>query len=243
VLGVPGPAPEEPAGGEPSRGLAGTARGLIAHALLEQLDFRRPLVPTAEAIARVGALAGVPVPSEAESADLTALVRGFAGSELCARLGRATQIQREQRFTFPLADGTLVTGALDVLAREREGMLVLDYKSDRLAGASPAAIVARGYAIQQLIYALAVLRTGAGRVEVAHVFLERPDEPVVAGYAASDRPVLEARVDALTLGARERRFEVTPEPHRAVCAGCPAEGGLCSWPVVLTRRERPDQLF
>jgi hypothetical protein len=41
----------------------------------------------------------------------------------------------------------------------------------------------------------------------------------------------------------ERRFEVTPAPYRDVCAGCPAQGGLCSWPLDMTRRESPDTLF
>ena len=28
-----------------------------------------------------------------------------------------------------------------------------------------------------------------------------------------------------------------------VCEGCPAEGGLCSWPLEMTRREAADRLF
>ena len=41
----------------------------------------------------------------------------------------------------------------------------------------------------------------------------------------------------------ERRFVVTDTPQRSVCAGCPAEGGLCSWPLEMTRREAVDRLF
>jgi hypothetical protein len=40
-----------------------------------------------------------------------------------------------------------------------------------------------------------------------------------------------------------RRFEVAPDPHHRLCGGCPAEGGLCSWPPELTRRESADTLF
>jgi hypothetical protein len=32
-------------------------------------------------------------------------------------------------------------------------------------------------------------------------------------------------------------------PHRGLCSGCPAEGGLCSWPLEMTRREALDRLF
>jgi hypothetical protein len=41
----------------------------------------------------------------------------------------------------------------------------------------------------------------------------------------------------------ERRFDVSPAPYRGLCAGCPAQGGLCSWPLEMTRRESPDTLF
>jgi hypothetical protein len=174
---------------------------------------------------------------------LTGLVHDFGASDLCTRLAHATQVRREQRFSFALGDELLVTGALDVIARERLGMLVVDYKTDRLRDSSPAVVVAREYATQRLVYALAVLLTGAAVVEVAHVFLERPQEPVLATFTAAERPELVAELEALTAGVRTRRFEVTAEPVRAVCSGCPAQGGLCSWPVAMTRRERADQLF
>jgi ATP-dependent helicase/nuclease subunit A len=244
VLGLPGlPAP--PPAGAPagaSGGLGAAERGVLAHALLEQLDFRRPLEPDAAAIARAASRSGVRAPGAEAAAELAGLLRGFATSELCARLARATSVRREQRFSFPL-DEVLVTGALDVLARERTGMLVVDYKSDRLGATAPEQVVAEQYAGQQLIYALAVLRTGAVRVEVAHVFLEAPERPVLASFTAAERPALEARLAARAGGVLRHEFEVTPVPHRSICQGCPAEGGLCSWPVALTRRERPDQLF
>ena len=122
-------------------------------------------------------------------------------------------------------------------------MLVVDYKSDRLAGADPAAIVGRQYGTQRLVYALAALRAGAEAVEIAHCFLERPAEPVAVTFERSQVPELEARLATLSRGVLERDFAVTPAPHRALCAGCPAEGGLCSWPLEMTRRESPDTLF
>jgi hypothetical protein len=138
----------------------------------------------------------------------------------------------------------LITGALDVIAREPGGrMLVVDYKSDRLEGRDHHALVRGRYATQQLLYALAALRAGAEAVEVAHVFLERPADPVIARFTSADAPALEQRLAALSAGVLERRFAVTETPHRAVCHGCPAEGGLCSWSTEMTRREAPDTLF
>jgi ATP-dependent helicase/nuclease subunit A len=248
VLGLP-PLPEPRRATDPADGPRGAAdRGVLVHALLEGLDFRRPAVPNAEVVRAAAAQAGLdPVPGPAEADELAALVRRFAESELCARLGRATQTRREERFAFPLGGGPaepLVVGAIDVLAREPSGrMLVVDYKSDRLEGGDPEAIVAGQYATQRLVYALAALHAGAEAVEIAHCFLERPDEPVSVSFDRSQRGELQARLAALARGVLERRFEVTAAPYRGVCAGCPAQGGLCSWPLEMTRRESPDTLF
>ncbi len=202
-------------------------------------------------IVSAAARAGLsPPPGPEECDELIGLVRRFAASELCARLGRATEVRREERFAFALdaaAAPPLVVGALDVVAREpgpgSPQALIVDYKSDRLGVAEPADVVAGAYATQRLVYALAALRGGAATVDVAHCFLERPEVPVIARFTTADADALTAQLRALSAGVRERRFTVTPEPCRAVCAGCPAEGGLCSWPLAQTRRESPDRLF
>jgi ATP-dependent helicase/nuclease subunit A len=233
--GAPAAAAEVPAG------LSGIERGILVHTLLEKLDFRRPLPPTAAAIIDS---ASDPAPSAAEAEDLEQLIRGFASSGLCGRLGRATDVRREERFAFLLAGGLMIVGAFDVLAREPGNrLLVVDYKSDRLEGAEPAAIVAGSYSTQQLLYALAAIRAGAEAVEVAHVFLEAPGDPVIGAFSSGERDALESRLAALTDGVLKRDFRVTEMPHRAVCSGCPAEGGLCSWPLDATRRDPPDRLF
>jgi ATP-dependent helicase/nuclease subunit A len=230
-------------GGAGGGALAATERGVLIHTLLERLDFRRPLAPSAAMVAAAGEREGIGVPTVSEAEEVAGLLRAFTESELCRRLGRATQVRREQRFRFLLGDAVLITGALDVLAREPGGMLVVDYKSDRLEGVEPAEIVARQYATQRLIYALAVLRSGAERVDVAHVFLERPDDPVTVSFTAAQLSELDGQLATLARGVLERRFAVTDTPERSVCDGCPAEGGLCSWPISMTRREAPDRLF
>lgn len=224
-------------------GLSAADRGVLIHALLERLDFRRPLAPTPAMVAAACEREGIAAASAAEAEDVAALVDAFSASHLCRRLARATQVRREQRFRFLLGDAVLVTGALDVLAREPEGMLVVDYKSDRLEGAAPESLVSLQYATQRLVYALAVLRSGAERVEIAHVFLERSQDPVSAVFTRTHMPSLEGRLAELAGGLLRREFEVTDTPHRGVCDGCPAEGSLCSWPLAMTRREAPDRLF
>jgi ATP-dependent helicase/nuclease subunit A len=231
-------------GDAPAGGLSGTERGILVHALLEKLDFRRPLVPSTAAIIEAAERA----PSAAEAEELAELIRRFGRSELCARLGGATDARREEHFAFLIDGGVLMNGVFDVLARESDPahpdrLLVVDYKSDRLEGADPEAVVAGAYRTQQLLYALAALRAGAATVDVVHVFLESPERPVSASFSQDERGELETRLSNLAAGVLQRRFPVTETPHRAVCGGCPAEGGLCSWPLEMTGREQPDRLF
>ena len=251
VLGLPArPGTAAGAGGgveAPALGtLSALDRGTLVHALLERLDFRRPSVVTEPAIAAAAARFGLTVaPGGADAAQIIELVERFAEGDLCRRLGRATGVRREERFRFLLADaGVLVGGVFDVIAREPGGRtLVVDYKTDRLDGADPQTLAGRAYGTQRLIYALAVLRAGASQVEVVHTFLELPQRPAVAVYAREQLPALEGELSGLAGGVLRREFTVTEAPHRGVCDGCPAEGGLCSWPLEMTRREAADRLF
>jgi ATP-dependent exoDNAse (exonuclease V) beta subunit len=243
VPGVPG------VPGTSALGLNPLDRGTLVHALLERLDFRRPLRPTDAMIADACARTGLrPVPPGGDAAQVAALVERFGAGELCRRLGRATSVRREERFRFLLGSDphppVLIGGVFDVIAREPGGRtLVVDYKTDRLEGDDPQALADRAYGIQRLVYALAALRAGAQTVEVVHTFLELPQRPAVAVFEREQAPALEAELSSVARGVLAREFTVTDSPHRAVCQGCPAEGGLCSWPLELTRREEPDRLF
>ncbi len=242
VLGLPRVAERGSLAAPAREGLTAIERGVLAHALLERLDFLRPQRPSAQAIAEAARRAELTAPASA--GELAELIERFGASALCARLARASDVRREERFSFLLAGGVLVTGALDVVARESLGrMFVVDYKSDRLDSANPAAVVAREYANQRLIYAIAALRAGAAEVDVVHVFLERPHEPVSAVFTRADSPQLERRLAAQTEELLRGEFAVAEVPERALCSGCPAEGGLCSWPTELTRRDAADRLF
>jgi hypothetical protein len=115
---------------------------------------------------------------------------------------------------------------------------VLDYKSDRVgAELELEALVERDYAIQRLLYALAVLRDGVTEVEIVHWFLERPSEPVSVRYAASERGELERQLASRVARAHASGFRVSPRPHRALCLTCPGRSGLCSWGELETLRE------
>ena len=213
-------------------------RGSVAHELLERVDPGRPAAPDLEQVAARLRAHGAEA-SEREAEELTRLITGFLGSPLGARMRRARRVRRELAFTFPLDldgdRGVLVEGVIDAHCAEGEGALVIDYKTDRIdSGVDLVALCEESYATQRLVYALAGLTAGADRVEVAHVFLERPHEPVLVGYAASERAGLEARLGALVgeLAAGRHAPSATPGPD--LCRGCPGRAALCSWPPERT---------
>jgi hypothetical protein len=211
------------------------------HALLEALDFRAPIAPAPAEVARLARTLGMRA-DNADSTEISQLIEGAIGAAPSRRVAAARRVRREYPFAFSLApEQPLITGVIDLLADEDSGAsLVLDYKSDRVAAdVDLPTLVEREYAIQRLLYALAVLRDGAGEVEIVHWFLHRPHEWVGARYTAAEAPALEQRLGALLAGARTQSFSVSQHPHRGLCLTCPGRGGLCSWGEQETSREDP----
>jgi ATP-dependent helicase/nuclease subunit A len=219
------------------------ARGTLVHRLLESLDFAHPSRPQREQIISSARELGMRLaPGEAE--EIATLVDTAARTPTGARVAAARDVRREHPFAFALEDGgPLITGVVDLLAREHDGgCLVLDYKSDRVgAEADLEALVEREYGIQRLLYALAMLREGVPSVEIVHWFLERPREAVSARFSASEREQLEVRLAARVAHARERGFAVSERPHRGLCLTCPGRTSLCSWEESETLREDPER--
>ena len=113
----------------------------------------------------------------------TGMVDGFAASRAGARIGAAERVRAELPFAFTLDTGggrsLLVDGIVDVHAAEsRAACWSWTTRATGSTVASPRTRVEGAYATQRLVYALAALRCGAARAEVAYCFLERPDEPV-----------------------------------------------------------------
>jgi ATP-dependent helicase/nuclease subunit A len=212
--------------------ISALARGTVVHELLETMDMTTGALPDDDRIGQaIQAHGGKPSPDAV--ADARRLVEGFAGSSLRARLGRTARVRAEVPFAFNLRS-LLITGYLDVLADERDGVLVVDYKTDALDGRDPAALCEERYASQRTVYALAALRSGAQRVEVAYSFLEQPENVVSALFTAADGPALERRLAGLAEGLLAGRFEPTATPGRDLCATCPGRAALCSWPEEVT---------
>ncbi len=232
VLGLP---PEEIAAPDGDRVLGGRFRGELVHRLLEQLDFRRSEEPAPALIAKVGRELGHKL-NELQVAEIAALTAAVARTELGGRVAAAPRVYREHHFAFSLGpDLPLLTGVVDVMAHELGGtVLIVDYKSDRVADAELRGLVERVYLVQRHIYALAALQAGALRVDVIHWFLERPDEPVGASFEPADAGALAAELATRMHTLVDGRFEVTERPHRELCLSCPGRRALCSWDETRT---------
>jgi ATP-dependent helicase/nuclease subunit A len=223
-------------------GLEARARGTLLHRLLELVDFARPTTPGTEQVGLIARELGMRV-ARAEREEIAGLVGAACATELAGRIAAARAVRREHPFAFSLGpEEPLITGVIDLLAREPDGgLLVLDYKSDRIGPeVALEELVLGGYGVQRLLYALAVLRDGAPKVEIIHWFLQRPDEWASASYTLADRTELEALLAQRIVRAGADGFAVSQSPHRGLCLTCPGRAGLCSWSEERTLAETPE---
>jgi ATP-dependent exoDNAse (exonuclease V) beta subunit len=179
-------AQREKAGDEERAVEGGVTRGRAVHALLEWSHANGWQAPAAELVRRVSASAEVGNPDLAEEA-LLAPFQAWLDSDFFAERVRDAKRSRAEVPLLIEVAGTVLRGSIDLLIEE-DGCppLIVDYKTDRIDGREPAELAAR-YEIQQAIYALAVAEArGAEEVELAYVFLERPEEPVVTRWGPGE---------------------------------------------------------
>jgi ATP-dependent helicase/nuclease subunit A len=218
--------------GEGGGGLHATEIGDAVHRALELVDLARPAAPEGlDELVR----SWYPTVTAAELAHVSALVDAYCESSLARRLAGLEGVRVERPFAFEL-DGVLLNGRLDVLWRSGGDALVVDYKTNLLDGREPEEIVAAEYRAQRSVYALACLRAGVERVEVAYQFLEAPDEVVSASFSRADVEALEEELrDAI---GRIREGDFRPTPSRFACSGCPALDRVCAGPDLDADPER-----
>ena len=174
-----------PAALEEPGGERAAARGIAVHALLEWSHANDWALPGVDAVERIAADAAAQKDIEPAASlaaeDLLAPLRAWTGAALFVE--RVTAAAARTRVEVPLLmqlRGRVIRGSIDLLVEE-EGRppLIVDYKTDRLDETSASAKAAE-YETQRDLYALAVAEaTGAAAVEVAYVFLERPEAPAV----------------------------------------------------------------
>jgi ATP-dependent exoDNAse (exonuclease V) beta subunit len=205
-----------------AHGLAATEIGDAVHRLLERVDLRAPAPPSVDVVRE-----WYPAVTAEELQRIAAFVAAYCDSELAERIAQLEGAQPERPFAFE-HDGVLLHGRLDVLWRNRDRALVLDYKTNSLDEGTPDEIVEADYNLQRLVYALACFRAGVDEVEVVYHFLERPDAVVTTPFARHELPLLEAELSAAI--ARIDAGEFVPTPSEFTCSGCPALDLVCAGP-------------
>ena len=242
VLGLGQSGSGQQGDGEPSAREERTARGAAVHALLEWSQANEWAEPSEELVLRHADAAGLMAkpqksphsgPFHGLADKLLEPVRQWIGSPLRERIAReGTRVRAEVPLLLGIG-GTVLRGSIDLLV-EREGAppLVIDYKTDRLAGADPAERAGH-YGIQRSIYALAVAEAlGATEVEVTYVFLERPEEPAATVLGPAEMTAARAELERTIVQIGQGEFPVAGPDERdwSLCRGCSALRGLCSGP-------------
>jgi ATP-dependent helicase/nuclease subunit A len=182
--------------------------GIAVHAILE----RRPPAgspPDPDTLGRTVAAAALDAGlARADEVEITRLVRAAYATSLPGRLSRARRFDTEFPFAVTLPDGrsgsVLLEGRIDLLIEEADGLVLVDYKTDKLPkGQDPAGFAkqrAGVYRPQAAAYAAAVEALGAKVRSALLLFLDAGQE-------------LEIRVDSdlLALG-RQAALTMPPDP-------------------------------
>lgn len=182
-LGPP-PAMHRPAFARAAQAEDGPAVGEAYHRFLHHADLSRLATPQ-QVEAQLARLVddGRLAPDEARlvnPSDLVWLARTDEGKLLA---GAGASCRREVPFVYglPLAGGTdrtVLRGIIDCLLETPEGLLIIDYKTDRLRTAAVRQARVDAYALQLQLYALAAGEIFGQRVRRAALVLLREHEVV-----------------------------------------------------------------
>ena len=153
------------------RGRAGTAIGRAVHAVLQTVDLEGGV--NLDATARAQAL-GEGVPHRERE------VRDLAASVLASPTVRAAVEGGWDRWReVPVAaevDGVLVEGFIDLLLRAPTGLVVVDYKTDRVSSVGELDAALARYSVQGAAYALALeAALGEPVTRCVFVFARQPE--------------------------------------------------------------------
>ena len=130
------------------QGLTPAERGTAMHLVMQYIPFDTP--PTPEAVAQfVETLVQRHLLTEEQAASINTLqIAQFLASNLCRQMKNAPQVWREFRFALlvsaalydPQAQGEemMLQGVADVCYRTEQGLVVADFKTDRLASGQEA---------------------------------------------------------------------------------------------------------
>ncbi|MDE6665719.1 MAG: helicase-exonuclease AddAB subunit AddA [Ruminococcus sp.] len=159
--------------------LTGAERGTAIHTFFQYCIFENAIKNPAHEIKRISDMGYISL-SQAETIN-TYKVSAFFRSELYSRIKNAVNTWREKKFMVAVAqleleDGIMekfrksdgmIKGIIDLMFEENDGLVIVDYKSDR--GISAAYLEER-YRIQIQLYKSAIELTFGKRVKEAYLY-------------------------------------------------------------------------
>jgi ATP-dependent helicase/nuclease subunit A len=163
--------------------MAATEKGTATHLVLEHLDFSRPCIGE-DLRGQIDRLLDrrLIAPPQADAVDLAA-IEWFVKGEIGALIRRSARqdVIREMPFNLALGDGrpagalgldqTMLRGRIDLMIRDGEHFIVVDYKTDDVS-AGQIAQREETYRQQVQLYRTAIERLTSGKVNrVCLVFL------------------------------------------------------------------------
>jgi ATP-dependent helicase/nuclease subunit A len=179
------------------RGRGGTAVGRAVHAVLQSVDLK-----TGSNVRRLATAEAAAEAIPARATEVAELASAAIRSDEVRKAVASGRYWREV-FVSALSGDVLVEGFIDLLYDSPHGLVIVDYKTDALAGDIGIASAMGHYRLQGAAYAFALQRN-LGRPVAAcrFLFLRTPGTPTVEIEDLAGAIVeVEARVAAMAAGA------------------------------------------
>lgn len=162
-----------------STAASGAARGSAFHTMLQYMDFskmanktsderRMALIEEKDRLVSEGRL----LRDMAEALSLESLA-GFFEHGLFERLLKSPKVEREKAFVLKRGSGpdfSMIQGIIDLYFEDEQGLVLVDYKTDRLFGPEAALIMKQRYSTQLRLYAEALKRLTGKTPEAAWLY-------------------------------------------------------------------------
>ncbi len=232
----PGGEPWVPAGRTQlaSSGIGGADMGTALHLILERWDFRAPFAEAFAAACPAGMAAGLAEEARELLADFFAVKQPWL-----ERLAEASSLRREEPFVYRLG-GVLLHGQTDLVCEWRGQRILMDWKSDRVAGRDAIERRLTHHRFQILLYSLALAAAGRPIDQALIVFLRAKEEGGFrqlrlesfdlewAGTRARRMAELARELSGLAVGENSRSIlESVPVFKDPPCGDCPFRDGPC----------------
>ncbi|MBN1192779.1 MAG: UvrD-helicase domain-containing protein [Coriobacteriia bacterium] len=206
------PAPPAAQGGE------ALAFGSALHAVLERLDS--PSADVKGLIEMAMRSAGL---RKSAGPRLKSAVDAYLALPVAEDIFGCQRVMREAPIAIPVA-GTVLAGAIDVLAWNDDRALIVDYKTGSTLLTDERAI--ERYRLQGECYSLAAFAAGASAVRVVFAEVERGRESSYS-YGEKDSGRIRGHVSSIIESMSTEGFPAKSEYERDFCETCPGLNGMC----------------